>query len=135
MALDEKYEFREIEAKWQTRWRAADLFHAQTGADRPKYYGLEFFPYPSGAGLSVGHFKNYAPTDAFLRLKAMQGYNVMHPMGWDAFGLPAENAAIAEHIHPALWTHENITTMRAQLQRMGFAYDWSREIATCHPEY
>jgi leucyl-tRNA synthetase len=129
-----RYNFRESEAKWQQRWHERHTFEAQHDPTRPKYYVLEMFPYPSG-NLHVGHVRNYTMGDLIARYRRAQGYNVLHPMGWDAFGLPAENAAIAGHTHPAIWTAENIKTMRAQLQRMGFAYDWSREIATCHPEY
>jgi leucyl-tRNA synthetase len=129
-----RYNFRESEAKWQQRWRERRCFEAQHDPARPKYYVLEMFPYPSG-NLHVGHVRNYTMGDLVARYRRAQGYNVLHPMGWDAFGLPAENAAIAGHTHPVKWTAENIATMRAQLQRMGFAYDWSREIATCHPEY
>src|ERR1700678_3015097 len=100
MALDEKYDHGEIERKWLAKWHDADLYRADLDPNKPKYYALEFFPYPSGAGLSVGHFKNYAPTDAFVRLRSMQGYNVMHPMGWDAFGLPAENEAVLKGLNP-----------------------------------
>ncbi|MGH7062632.1 MAG: leucine--tRNA ligase, partial [Stellaceae bacterium] len=129
-----RYNFREAEAKWQRIWRERRLFESAAEPGRPKYYVLEMFPYPSGQ-LHVGHVRNYTMGDLVARYRRAQGFNVLHPMGWDAFGLPAENAAIAEHTHPALWTGENIRTMRAQLQRMGFAYDWSREIATCHPGY
>ena len=129
-----RYNFRESEAKWQQRWSERGCFAAKHDPARPKYYVLEMFPYPSGK-LHVGHVRNYTMGDLVARYRRAQGYNVLHPMGWDAFGLPAENAAIAGGIHPAVWTAENIATMRAQLQRMGFAYDWSREIATCHPQY
>jgi len=129
-----RYNFRETEAKWQNKWREKRLFEVVVQPGRPKYYVLEMFPYPSGK-LHVGHVRNYTIGDLVARYRRAQGYNVLHPMGWDAFGLPAENAAIAENVHPAAWTRQNIATMRAQLERMGLAYDWSREIATCHPEY
>jgi leucyl-tRNA synthetase len=129
-----RYNFRETEAKWQRRWRERGCFEAHADPSRPKYYVLEMFPYPSGK-LHVGHVRNYTMGDLVARYRRAQGFNVLHPMGWDAFGLPAENAAIAGNAHPAAWTEENIRTMRGELQRMGFAYDWSREIATCHPEY
>ncbi|MBV9828628.1 MAG: leucine--tRNA ligase [Alphaproteobacteria bacterium] len=129
-----RYNFRESEAKWQQAWAERDCFVAQEDPARPKYYVLEMFPYPSGR-LHVGHVRNYTMGDLVARYRRAQGFNVLHPMGWDAFGLPAENAAIAGNTHPAIWTYENIRTMRGQLQRMGLSYDWSREIATCHPEY
>ena len=135
MALDEKYNFREIERKWQARWREADLYRTERDESKPKYYGLEFFPYPSGAGLSVGHFKNYAPTDAFLRLKAMQGYNVLHPMGWDAFGQPAENEAIKRQRNPGPMVQEFADTYKRQMNLIGMAYDWDREINSSDPAY
>ncbi len=135
MALSEKYDFQAIEAKWQARWRDADLFRAEMDSARPKYYGLEFFPYPSGAGLSVGHFKNYAPTDAFLRMKAMQGFNVLHPMGWDAFGQPAENEAIKRQRAPAPMVAEFAATYKRQMNLIGLSYDWSREVNSSDPAY
>jgi len=129
-----RYNFRESEAKWQRIWRERRLFEVAAEPVRPKYYVLEMFPYPSGT-LHVGHVRNYTMGDLVARYRRAQGFNVLHPMGWDAFGLPAENAAIDAKVHPADWTRDNIATMRAQLQRMGFGYDWTREIAACHPEY
>ncbi len=129
-----RYNFRESEAKWQRIWREQRLFEVAAEPGRAKYYILEMFPYPSGK-LHVGHVRNYTMGDLVARYRRAQGFNVLHPMGWDAFGLPAENAAMAENIHPAIWTRENIRTMRAQLERMGFGYDWSREVATCHPGF
>src|ERR1700689_1865423 len=128
------YSATETEAKWQSVWRERATFAAATDPSRPKYYVLEMFPSPSGK-LHVGHVRNYTMGDMVARYKRAQGFNVLHPMGWDAFGLPAENAAIASGHHPARWTYDNIAVMRGQLKRMGLAYDWRREIATCHPEY
>ncbi len=132
--MAESYDFRSVERKWQRRWEDERLYRADPGAERPKYYVLEMLPYPSG-DLHVGHAKNYTLGDAVARMMRMQGYNVVHPMGWDAFGLPAENAAIARGIDPATWTAENIANMQRQVRLMGTSYDWSREIATCEPEY
>lgn len=123
-----------IEPKWQKRWEEQNYFRAVEDPSRPKYYVLEMLPYPSGT-LHVGHIRNYTIGDALARYKMMQGYNVLHPMGWDAFGLPAENAAIAAGIHPRKWTLDNIAYMKEQHRRYGFSYDWEREISTCEPEY
>jgi len=128
------YPFREIETKWQRVWDETGLFRVREEPGRPKYYCLEMFPYPSGR-IHMGHVRNYAIGDAITRYKRMRGYNVLHPMGWDAFGLPAENAAIDNGVHPAVWTYENIATMKAQMKALGISYDWDREVATCDPEY
>jgi leucyl-tRNA synthetase len=128
------YEFAAVEHKWQTRWEREHLYRAPDESAKPKYYAMEMLPYPSG-DLHVGHAKNYTLGDTVARMMRMLGYNVLHPMGWDAFGLPAENAAIDRGIDPNVWTVENILNMRRQIRLMGTGYDWSREIATCEPEY
>jgi leucyl-tRNA synthetase len=130
----ERYDPQVVETKWQKIWAEQNAFHAKTDVLRPKYYVLEMFPYPSGR-IHIGHARVYSIGDVLARLKRMQGFNVLHPMGWDAFGLPAENAAIQHEVHPAKWTLENIDVMRSQLQRMGYSLDWRREVATCLPEY
>ena len=129
-----KYDPQLIETKWQEIWEKGNHFHCETDASRPKYYCLEMFPYPSG-NIHMGHVRNYSIGDVIARFKRMQGFNVLHPMGWDAFGLPAENAAIKHNVHPAKWTHANIDNMKLQLKRLGYSYDWRREVATCVPEY
>ena len=129
-----RYNFRETEAKWQKIWAERDSFRAVEEPGRRKAYVLEMFPYPSGR-IHMGHVKNYTMGDLFARVRRAQGYNVLHPMGWDAFGLPAENAAFQNKVHPAIWTRQNIDGMRAQLKSIGLTIDWSREIATCEPEY
>ena len=132
--MNEKYSPQEIESKWQQRWADSKVFATELNLQRPEYYVLEMFPYPSG-NLHMGHVRNYSIGDVLARFKTMQGYNVIHPMGWDAFGMPAENAAIKNGIHPAKWTWDNIANMRRQQVELGLSYDWSREVATCHPNY
>ena len=130
-----EYNFRSIEKKWQAHWRSSGVYQVSNQSTRPKYYVLDMFPYPSGAGLHVGHPLGYIASDIFSRYKRLQGFNVLHPMGYDAFGLPAEQYAIEHGVHPASSTKKNIDTFRAQLDNIGFCYDWNREVRTCEPEY
>lgn len=125
-----RYSASAIEAKWQAAWDDNQSFRAEADPSREKYYVLEMFPYPSGR-IHMGHVRNYTMGDLVARYKRARGFNVLHPMGWDAFGLPAENAALENKVHPAKWTRENIDNMRAQLKSMGLSLDWSREFATC----
>ncbi len=130
-----EYNHKEIETKWQKQWEKDGLYKTGEDKDKPKFYVLDMFPYPSGAGLHVGHPKGYIATDVFSRMKMMQGFNVLHPMGWDAFGLPAENYALANKTHPKIATDNNIAIFKAQLEKLGFSYDWDREIKTTDPEF
>ena len=129
-----RYNAAEVEPRWQAAWDEADSFKADDKSSKPKYYALEMFPYPSG-NIHMGHVRNYAMGDVIARYKRACGFEVLHPMGWDAFGMPAENAAIEKSVHPKGWTYHNIDAMRAPLKRLGFAFDWSRELATCDVEY
>src|SRR5690606_27002405 len=128
------YDFHTIEKKWQLEWESQNAFKRIEDSSKPKYYLLEMFPYPSGK-LHMGHVRNYAIGDVIARYKTMNGYNVLHPMGWDAVGLPAENAAIQNNTHPSVWTTKNVEHMREQLKEMGLSYDWDREITTCRTSY
>jgi leucyl-tRNA synthetase len=132
--LETRYNFRVVEKKWQQRWEESGAFRVIEDPEKEKYYCLVMFPYPSG-NLHMGHVRNYAIGDVVARFYKMLGFNVLNPMGWDGFGLPAENAAIQHHIHPSAWTWANIDKMREQMKAMGLSYDWSRDVATCHPGY
>ncbi len=133
--MDDRYDPHEIEQRWQRVWRDADAYRTPDESDRPKFYCLDFFPYPSGDGLSVGHCRNYVPTDMVSRYHRMRGFNVLHPMGWDAFGLPAENYAIKMGVSPRVTTERNIANYHRQMDLIGLSFDWSREITSCKPDY
>ena len=133
--MDRRYDPHAIEEKWQRLWKERDAYRTPDESDKPKFYALDFFPYPSGDGLSVGHLRNYVPTDAISRLKRMQGFSVLHPMGWDAFGLPAENYAIKMGVHPRVTTERNIANYHRQMDLIGLSFDWSREVTSCFPDY
>jgi leucyl-tRNA synthetase len=130
-----EYDFRNLESKWRKNWQDRGTYHVQEDASKPKYYVLDMFPYPSGAGLHVGHPLGYIASDIYARYKRLQGFNVLHPMGYDSFGLPAEQYAIQTGQHPAITTEENIARYRQQLDQIGFSFDWSREVRTSAPEY
>ena len=131
---EKPYDHAQIELKWYQRWQDADFYRAEENSAKPKFYVLEMLPYPSGT-LHIGHIRNYSIGDALARYKWMRGFNVLHPMGWDAFGLPAENAAIANKQPPRQWTLRNIEAMKKTHRRFAFSYDWEREVSTCEPEY
>jgi leucyl-tRNA synthetase len=130
-----EYDFRSIEPKWQKYWRENKTYKTEKDITRPKYYVLDMFPYPSGAGLHVGHPLGYIASDIYSRFKKQKGFNVLHPMGYDAYGLPAEQYAIQTGQHPAITTENNIARYREQLDKIGFSYDWDREVRTCDPGY
>ena len=132
--MEERFDHRSVEPKWQKYWQERQLYKTSADTSAKKFYCLEMFPYPSGR-IHMGHVRNYAIGDVIARYKRMQGFHVLHPMGWDAFGMPAENAAIKHGVHPSKWTHENISYMKSQLNKLGLSYDWDREVATCTPEY
>ncbi|MGE5952855.1 MAG: class I tRNA ligase family protein, partial [Qipengyuania vulgaris] len=131
---DTRFDPASADSRWQAAWEDAQTFRADSNSDKPKSYVLEMFPYPSGR-IHIGHVRNYTMGDVLARYKRMTGHEVLHPMGWDAFGMPAENAAMEKGVHPGGWTRDNIANMKAQLKRLGFALDWSRELATCDPAY
>ncbi len=131
---DQRFNPLAADKRWQKRWDESRVFEADDASSKPRSYVLEMFPYPSGR-IHMGHVRNYTMGDVLARFRRMQGYEVLHPMGWDAFGMPAENAAMEKEVHPGEWTRANIASMRSQLKTLGFAFGWRRELATCHPDY
>jgi len=133
--MTEKYDHRSIEKKWQDKWEESGIYKANDGTSKETQYILDMFPYPSGAGLHTGHVEGYTATDIYSRFKRMQGFEVLHPMGFDSFGLPAENYAIKSGVHPSITTEDAIKNFTSQMKALGFSYDWSREIAAHRPDY
>ena len=130
----DRYNFKVVEDKWQSKWENDKFFFVKKDKSKKKFYCLEMFPYPSGK-IHLGHVRNYTLGDVLARYKKMSGFNVLHPMGWDSFGMPAENAARENNLHPAEWTRKNVSIMKNQLKKLGLSIDWEREISTCEPEY